>query len=107
MLSHARVGIVLPIVFTMNDYILQTAWRLHQAGNFAEAARLYDEVLRVNPRHLDALQMLGFLHFQRGEFADAERIMEKAVKVNPRSLDALYNRGCALSRALNRNPRRQ
>lgn len=85
----------------MNDYILQNAWRLHQAGNFAEAARLYDEVLRMNPRHLDALQMLGFLHFQRGEFADAERIMGKAVKLNPRSLDVLYNRGCALQ-ALNR-----
>ena len=58
----------------MNDHILQNAWRLHQAGNFAEAARLYNEVLRMNPRHLGALQMLGFLHFQRGEFAEAERI---------------------------------
>ena len=86
----------------MNDHILQNAWRLHQAGNFAEAARLYNEVLRMNPRHPGALQMLGFLHFQRGEFADAERIMEKAVKLDPKSVDALYNRGCALQ-ALNRS----
>ena len=86
----------------MNDHILQNAWRLHQAGNFAEAARLYNDVLRMNPRHVGALQMLGFLHFQRGEFADAERIMEKAVKLDPKSVDALYNRGCALQ-ALNRS----
>ena len=85
----------------MNDLILQNAWRLHQSGNFAEAARLYQEVLRMNPRHLGALQMLGFLHFQRGEFTDAERIMEKALKLDPKSVDALYNRGCALQ-ALNR-----
>ncbi len=86
----------------MNDLILQNAWRLHQAGNFAEAARLYNDVLRMNPRHVGALQMLGFLHFQRGEFGQAERIMEKAVKLDPKSVDAFYNRGCALQ-ALNRS----
>jgi hypothetical protein len=41
----------------MNDHILQNAWRLHQAGQFDQAARLYNEVLRANPRHLGALQM--------------------------------------------------
>jgi predicted O-linked N-acetylglucosamine transferase (SPINDLY family) len=80
----------------MSDLLLQNAWRLHQAGNLAEAARLYKEVLRANPRHVPALQMLGFLHFQRGEYANAERVMEKAVKLDPKSVDALYNRGCAL-----------
>jgi protein O-GlcNAc transferase len=80
----------------MNDHILQSAWRLHQAGNFAEAARLYKEVLRASPRHLGALQMLGYLHFQQGEFADAERAMEKAIRIDPNSVDAFYNRGCAL-----------
>jgi protein O-GlcNAc transferase len=78
----------------MNDHILQNAWRLHQAGQFDQAARLYNEVLRANPRHLGALQMLGYLHFQRGELADADRIMERALKLNPNSVDALYNRGC-------------
>jgi len=78
----------------MNDHILQNAWRLHQAGQFDQAARLYNEVLRANPRHLGALQMLGYLHFQRGELADADRMMERALKLNPNSVDALYNRGC-------------
>jgi len=80
----------------MNEQTLQTAWRLHQAGNLSEASRLYQEVLRANPKHFQALQLLGFVHFQRGEFADAERVMDKAIKVNPKSVDALYNRGCAL-----------
>ena len=80
----------------MSDQILQNAWRLHQAGNLSEAARLYQDVLRANPRNFNALQLLGFVHFQRGEFADAERIMEKAIRINPSSVDALYNRGCAL-----------
>jgi predicted O-linked N-acetylglucosamine transferase (SPINDLY family) len=80
----------------MSEQILQNAWRLHQAGNLNEAARLYQEVLRTNPRNFNALQLLGFVHFQRGEFSDAERIMEKAIRINPSSVDALYNRGCAL-----------
>lgn len=80
----------------MSEQILQNAWRLHQAGNLNEAARLYQEVLRANPRNFNALQLLGFVHFQRGEFLDAERIMEKAIRINPSSVDALYNRGCAL-----------
>lgn len=80
----------------MNDALLQNAQRHHQAGNLAEAARLYGEVLRVNPMHLGALQMLGFLHFQRDEFAEAERILARALALNPKDADALYNRGCAL-----------
>jgi Flp pilus assembly protein TadD len=56
------------------DYMLESAWRLHQAGNFAEAARLYNEVLRANPKHFGALQLLGFLYFQRSEFEAAEKI---------------------------------
>jgi predicted O-linked N-acetylglucosamine transferase (SPINDLY family) len=80
----------------MSEQIMQNAWRLHQAGNLSEAARLYQEVLRANPRNFNALQLLGFVHFQRGEFSDAERIMEKAIRINPSSVDALYNRGCAL-----------
>ena len=86
----------------MNDHILQNAWRLHQAGQLDQAAQLYNEVLRANPRHLGALQMLGYLHFQRGELGDADRLMERALKLNPNSVDALYNRGCvqqALGRA--------
>ena len=80
----------------MSEQILQNAWRLHQAGNLNEAARLYQDVLRTNPRNFNALQLLGFVHFQRGEFEDAEGIMEKAIRINPSSVDALYNRGCAL-----------
>ena len=82
LLSQARANYG-SIVSVMNDRILQNAWRLHQAGRFAEAARLYNEVLSANPRHVGALQMLGYLHFQRGEFADADRITEKALKLDP------------------------
>jgi len=80
----------------MNEVLLQNAVRLHQAGDLAGAARLYGAILAANPRHFQALYLLGFVHFQRGEFSDAERLIDESLRVNPQSPDAHYNRGCAL-----------
>ena len=80
----------------MNDVLLGSAVRQHQAGNLAEAARLYSAVLREAPRNFQALYLLGFVQFQQGRFDDAQRLIGEAVKINPHSPDAFYNRGCAL-----------
>jgi tetratricopeptide (TPR) repeat protein len=80
----------------MNDVLLASAVRQHQAGNLAEAARLYSAVLQQAPRNFQALYLLGFIQFQQGRFEDAERLIGEAVKINPHSPDAFYNRGCAL-----------
>jgi protein O-GlcNAc transferase len=80
----------------MNDALLASAVRQHQAGNLAEAARLYGAVLQGAPRNFQALYLLGFIQFQQGRFEDAERLIGEAVRINPHSPDAFYNRGCAL-----------
>lgn len=86
----------------MSNFLLQNAQRLHKAGNLAEAARLYGEVLRLNPNQFDALQALGSLYYQSGRYVEAERLLADAVKLDSRWADAHYLRGCALQR-LNRN----
>jgi len=86
----------------MSEFLLQNAQRLHQAGNLKEAARLYGEALKLNPRQFEALYALGYLHFQSAQFGEAERLIGEAVQVNPRSAEAHFIRGCALQR-LNRN----
>jgi protein O-GlcNAc transferase len=85
----------------MSDDLAQSAVRAHQAGNLAEAARLYDEILRANPRHFPAMYAMGFLHYQIGRFEDANRIIGEALRINPRSPEAFFTRGCALQQ-LNR-----
>ncbi len=80
----------------MNDLLLQSALKAHQAGNRAEAARLCRELLRTDPKNFNALYLLGFVEFQNGQFEEAERLLGEAIRVNPRSLEALYNRGCVL-----------
>ncbi len=52
----------------MSEALLMNAVRLHQAGDLIGAERLYGAVLRANPRHAQALYLLGFIHFQRGQF---------------------------------------
>jgi protein O-GlcNAc transferase len=80
----------------MNDTTLMEAWRLQQAGQYADAARLYAEVLGTAPRNFDALFQLGNIYLVTGHFSDAERLYVKAAQINPQSADLFYNRGCAL-----------
>ena len=65
----------------MSEFLLQNAQRMHKAGNFAEAARLYGEVLRLNPRQFQALYALGFLRYQAAQFGEAERLMSEALEL--------------------------
>src|SRR5688500_13700803 len=46
--------------------LLQTAVSHHQAGQAAEAERLYRQVLAVDPEQADALHLLGVLAYQVG-----------------------------------------
>ena len=80
----------------MSEALLASAVRLHQAGDLVGAERLYGTVLRANPRHWQALYLLGFIHSQRGQYDEAERLIGQALQLNPQSPDAWYNRGCAL-----------
>ena len=85
----------------MTESLLQNAQRMHRAGNFAEASRLYAEVLRLDPRQFEALCALGFLRFQAAQYHEAERLMGRAVEINPRVAEAYFIQGCCLHR-LNR-----
>ncbi len=78
--------------------LLMTAVRAHQAGDAAKAARLYGEILRLEPRQFMALQGLGVLHYQAGQWEECERVMGLAIRANPSSSECFFTRGCALQR---------
>src|SRR5258707_8693179 len=80
---------------SMSDILLQNALRAHQTGNYAEAARLCQDLLRAAPKNLMALNLLGYVHSQTGNFAEAERLLDEAIKLDP-APETIYNRGCAL-----------
>jgi predicted O-linked N-acetylglucosamine transferase (SPINDLY family) len=77
--------------------MLQRALALHQAGAATEAARLYDAILRIEPRHFDALHLWGVLEAQHRRLPEAERLIAAALDVDPRSAIAWSNRGNVLA----------
>jgi tetratricopeptide (TPR) repeat protein len=65
----------------MNEALLQDALRLRRAGKLAQAAELYGQVLRSEPKHFEALHALGILHYQGGRLEEAERLIREASSV--------------------------
>jgi len=76
---------------------LRQAIALHRAGKLAEAERLYRLVLQGNPRHPDALTLLGTVCLQRGAFAEGIALIDRSLALAPKQPNALVNRGNALS----------
>jgi tetratricopeptide (TPR) repeat protein len=79
----------------LNDRLAH-ALAAHRAGKLADAERGYADILKAQPRHFDALHMLGVLRLQQKRLRDAFALISEALLVNPRSPDALYNLGLAL-----------
>jgi tetratricopeptide (TPR) repeat protein len=60
--------------------VLQIAAEHHRAGRHAAAKTMYQEVLALDPRHADALFLLGVLERQAGQLEDARRHLSEAVR---------------------------
>ena len=63
--------------------LLQQAVALHQAGRLMEARAAYQKILMAQPRHADALHLLGVIAFQTGEHAQAVTLINRAIAINP------------------------
>lgn len=62
--------------------LLSIAMDHHQHGRLDQAAHIYQSLLATNPRHADALHLLGVLALQQGNAAGAAQLIEKALAVN-------------------------
>jgi tetratricopeptide (TPR) repeat protein len=62
---------------------MATAFRHHQAGEFAQAARIYQQILSREPDQADALHLLGVVRHQQGQPAQAVELISRAVAVRP------------------------
>jgi tetratricopeptide (TPR) repeat protein len=76
----------------MHDALHQ-AVRHHQHGRLAEAARLYQVILAVQPGHPEALHLLGVVAHQQGDHARASDLIVRAIGGNPN--DAMYHANLA------------
>jgi tetratricopeptide (TPR) repeat protein len=79
-----------------SDQDLAKAIQSHQSGDLDRAIRLYEKVVRKQPRHAAALNLLGLANFQAGRAEDAVAPMERALAIEPDLPDARYNLGLIL-----------
>lgn len=78
------------------DMSLQDAQDLFRAGRLHEAARLYHDFLRTNPRHFEALDSLGMIYFHMGQFEQAQYLLGEALRIDPFHINGQCLRGVAL-----------
>ena len=102
---------------TLTASFLQQAVELHQQGRLEPAQALYRQVLELDPRHFDALHLLGVIARQQGDAATAISLISQAIAVDDAQANAHCNLGVALldtgraeealashDRAIERNP---
>jgi Flp pilus assembly protein TadD len=65
------------------DSLLQSAVVHHNAGRLGEAERLYRQILSRQPRHADALNLLGVIAGQTGHPEIAVDLINQAIAVQP------------------------
>jgi protein O-GlcNAc transferase len=75
---------------------LESARSHHQAGHFAEAEKIYREILAQQPYHADALYLLGSLAGQVGQFDAAIDLIRRAIALSPANASFYTNLGNAL-----------
>ena len=80
----------------MSTDLFSRAQALHQQGQLAEAARLYQEFLAIERRHFGALNLYAIAATQLGQIEDAERALRQAIEIDGTSEVSYYNHGTIL-----------
>lgn len=79
--------------------LFQTAYRFHRDGQFAQAESAYRQLIDQQPRHADALHLLGVLCHQTARHDEAANLIARAIAIDPDNADYLNNCGLALRAA--------
>ena len=87
---------------TRVEAAFEQAFALHRQGRFDEAGPLYQQVLQLQPRHFQALHLLGIMAAQTNRPDRAVELIGKSILVDPQSVAAHNNHGNALCQ-LNRH----
>jgi protein O-GlcNAc transferase len=76
--------------------LIQEGITAQRAGRLTEAAQCYERLLRSDPAHFDALQLLGVLRFRQGHLSQGLDLLERALRLQPTHGPTLNNYGNVL-----------
>src|SRR5271165_585941 len=74
----------------------QQALALHQSGQMANARIAYEEILKADHEHVDALHLLGVMAVQGGDPQRAVELIGRAIQVDSNNAVMHFNQGSAL-----------
>ena len=72
------------------------AIQYHQKNNLDEAKKIYLQILKINPNHVNAHNNLGAAYKQLGKIEKAKSCFEKVIQLNPNDVDGHNNLGLLL-----------
>jgi len=73
------------------------AFDLFRSGRSSEAEKILNRILDVEPRHFDALHLLGVVLSQQGSHAEGLRLLDVALQINNKSSTVHNSRGNLLT----------
>lgn len=79
--------------------LFSDANQLYSDGNYAEAAKAYEEIIAEQPNS-EVYYNLGNAYFKQDELAKAILAYERCLRLDPRNKDAKYNLAFAQSRII-------
>ncbi|MBN1832921.1 MAG: tetratricopeptide repeat protein [Deltaproteobacteria bacterium] len=74
--------------------LYERAELFRQQGRLKDARRFYEETLKLDPRHVDALNNLGVVYLQEKDYSAAQRQFEAIIRIEPEDADPFYNLAC-------------
>ena len=78
------------------DAYLQQGLAFHNAGQLDQARSIYLEILKVDAKNFDALQLSGNSAFQTQNFESALKLLTDALAIDNSNASVYNNRGNAL-----------
>ena len=77
--------------------LFQQAQALHQQGRLAEAQASYEQVIKRDPSHAEALHLAGVIGFQTGRIEQGVELIGRSIALNPIAAAPYANLGQALN----------
>ena len=79
-----------------NAALFRQAFSLHQQGKVGQAKEIYQKILEKQPKHFDALHLLGLIALQTNDPKRAVDLIGQALEIDPNVSAAYCNHGNAL-----------
>lgn len=74
--------------------LYERAERFRKQGRLKDAKRFYEEALKLDSRHVDALNNLGFVYLHDKDYSAAQQKFEAITRIKPDDADPYYNLAC-------------